>query len=354
MKLLKNRGFAVAVLAVTIVLSSLYGLSKRPDAALPAPEPGTAAGLDTSLSTAAFAPYIVDDANILSSDTEKQLSLYNANWDSLGGSILSVVTTRNAGDIVDAAWDWADNMELGENDAILLMDPGAADSYLLSFGAFAGRFDGREGTYLTQYLYEDFQAERYDAGVLALFGQIHDTLFAAAAQPPAAYPAGTDTLSVISAVIPIILLLVVMVALFSVIDSMRYTSWNRRYGSMGVPPVVYRPIFWWHRPGSAWFRRRRNPPPPRPPRPASPPGPPMGAGPRPPRPPMSPRPPMGSGPRPPRPSPPHTGGGGFGRGGGFRNSSSGGGGFNSRGGGFRGSPRSGGGGFRGGGPRGRR
>lgn len=345
MKLLKNRGFAVAVLIVTIVLSSLYGLSKKPEAALPAPQPEPE--LAMGLSTAAFEPYIVDDAKILSTDTEKRLSLYNANWDSLGGSILAVVTTNHAGDIVDAAWDWADDMELGENDAVLLMDPAAADSYLLSFGTFAERFSGRESTYLTQYLYEDFQKEQYDAGVLALFEQIHANLFAAA-QPPAEYPGGADTLSVISAVIPILLLLIVLVVLFNVIDSMRYTSWNRRYGSMGVPPVIYRPIFWWHRPGSAWFRRRRTPPPPRPPRPSVTPRPPMGTGPRPPRPPVS------SSPRPPRPAPPHTGGGGFGRGGGFRGSSFGGGGFNSRGGGFRGSPRSGGGGFRSGGPRGRR
>lgn len=351
MKLLKNRGFAVAVLIVTIALSSLYGLSKRPEAALPAPalEPELAAGL----STAAFAPYIVDDAQILSDDTEEQLSLYNANWDSLGGSILAVVTTKNAGDIVDAAWDCADDLELGENDAVLLMDPAAEDSYLLSFGTFAERFDGRESSYLTQYLYEDFQAGQYDAGVLALFEQIHMNLFHPAAGGTAISTAGTGVLPVLSAVIPVVVLLLVMVVLFNVIDSMRYTSWNRSYGSMDIPPVVYRPIFWWHRPGSAWFRRRRNPPPPRP----RPPRPPVGSSPRPPmggshRPPMSstPRPPMSSSPRPPRPSPPHTGGGGFGRGGGFRNSSSGGGGFHSRGGGFGGGAR-GGGGFRGGGRR---
>ena len=331
MKLLKNRGFAVAVLIVTIALSSLYGLSKRPEAALPAPAPEP--GLAMGLSTAAFEPYITDNANILSDDTEQQLSLYNANWDSLGGSILAVVTAGNAGDIVDAAWDWADDLELGENDALLLMDPGAGDSYLLSFGTFAERFGGRESTYLTQYLYEDFMAGQYDTGVLALFEQM--------------LAAGTDTLSLLSAVIPIIVLLVVMVVLFNVIDSMRYTSWSRSYGSMGVPPVVYRPIFWWHRPGSAWFRRRRNPPPARP----RPPRPPVGSGPRPP---MggSHRPPAGNSFRPPRPSSPHTGGG-FSRGGGFRNSSSGGGGFHSRGGGFGGGAR-GGGGFRGGGTGGRR
>ncbi|MCI8438809.1 MAG: TPM domain-containing protein [Oscillospiraceae bacterium] len=340
MKLLKNRGFAVAVLLMTVVLSSLYGLSKRPEAALPGPEPGQAADLDTSLSTAAFAPYIVDDANILSADTEKQLSFYNANWDSLGGSILAVVTEKNAGDIADAAWDWADNMELGENDALLLMDPAAADSYLLSFGTFADRFDGGESTYLAQYLYEDFQAEQYDAGVLALFEQIHAGLFHTAGGETSAAYGRVDGLIVLGDVINILILLLVLVCVFTWLDRMRYDRWNRRYGAMGVPPVVYRPILWWHRPGSAWYRMRRNPPPPPPPgRPGGRPGSIF-------PPPYSPNPPRPSAPK--YSPPPRTGGGGFGRGGGFRNSSSGGGGFHSRGGGFRGSPRSGGGGFRGG------
>ena len=35
MKLLKNRAFAVAVLIAAIVLSSLYGLSKKPDVEVP-------------------------------------------------------------------------------------------------------------------------------------------------------------------------------------------------------------------------------------------------------------------------------------------------------------------------------
>ena len=136
------------------------------------------------------------------------------------------------------------------------------------------------------------------------------------------------------------ILLLVLVCVFTWLDRMRYDRWNRRYGAMGVPPVVYRPILWWHRPGSAWYRMRRNPPPPPPPgRPGGRPGSIF-------PPPYSPNPPRPSAPK--YSPPPRTGGGGFGRGGGFRNSSSGGGGFHSRGGGFRGSPRSGGGGFRGG------
>ena len=67
MKLLKNRGFAAAVMVLAIVLSSLYGLSKRPDVETPA----GGRPLDEGLSTGAMSRYIVDDAGILSDKTER-------------------------------------------------------------------------------------------------------------------------------------------------------------------------------------------------------------------------------------------------------------------------------------------
>lgn len=149
-----------------------------------------------------------------------------------------------------------------------------------------------------------------------------------------------------TAILFIMLLAVIFVA-WIILDRMRYNRYRRRYlmPGMGVPTVVYHPVFW---------GRPRRPRPPRPPRP--------------PRGPGGPRDPFGGsrggfgGPRPPRPGggrpsggtrqtpgrPPSGGSfGGFGggRGGGF-----GGG----RGGGFGGSRGGGFGGGRGGGFGGRR
>lgn len=377
MKLIKNRGFAAIVLVAAVVLSSLYGLSKAP--AVTVPEGGVP--LDTNLSTGYLSEYVVDEANILSSSTENTILLYDANWDQLSGSILAVVTVRSAGGSAeDAAWDWAARLELGENDAILLLDTGGQDCYLLPSGDFSSRLAGRESQYLNQYLYDDFMAGRYDQGVTALLGQIHLTFGGASGQTDAG---GGGVFGIISALIPLIILLVVLVLLLNLIDGIRYNSWYGRYGTMTVPPVIYRPIFWWHRPGSRWYRRRYAPPPPPPRGPRGPgpgPRPPMGGGPRPPR---SggfgggPRPPMGGGSRPSSPPRPPMGGsrpsagGGFGRPGSFGGSSGGGfggsrpgsfgggsrgGSFGgSRGGGFGGGSRGGGfGGGRGGGFGGRR
>lgn len=327
MKFFQKKGVAIFVLVIAIVLSSFIGIGKKPVV-----EPGKGPEIDDSLSTAVFEQYIVDEADVLSAKTEKSLSVYNANWDRWAGSILSVVTVdRVSGSTEDAAYDWAYDLELGENDAILLFCVGEKDAYFLTSGNFADAMAGMESSYLNAYAYENVQKGAYDEAALNLFGQING-LFSQAATD--AHYEGSSGISLMT----VIIILVILLVIFSIIDSMRYDTWNRRYGTMPHPPVVYRPILWWHGPRSSWYRTRRNPPPP-----------PRGGGPRP---------PMGGGfggttPRPPRNTfnsgsftgGHRTGGGGFNRGGSFGGSRSGGGGF-SRGGGFGG--RSGGGGFSGG------
>lgn len=348
MKLLKNKAFAALVLIAAIALSSLYGLSKRPQVEVP--EGGAA--LDDSLSTAYLSAYLVDEAGVLSAGTEKSVLLYNANWDKNSRGILAVVTTRGTaslGGIEEAAWTWAEDLLLGENDAILLIDAGAEDYRLVASGTFYDLLAAQSVSFVDACMADYVQQKDYNGGVLNLMGQLH------LLQGSGAYSSGGGAFGIIAALIPIFVLLILLIVVFTMLDSLRYSSWYGRYGGMPVPPVVYRPILWWHRPGSRWYRRRCAPPPPHHRGPG--PRPPMGGGPR------GPRPPMGGGPRPPRPpmgggfTPPRSGSfGGGSRGGGFGGPRSGSFGGGSRGGGFGGGSRGGsfGGGGRGGGFGGRR
>lgn len=326
MKVFQKKGVAILVMVAAIALSSLWGLWHKPT--IMEVEGGDA--LDTSLSTAYYETFIVDNADVLSTKTEESLSTYNANWDEWSGSILAVVTEPFLSTSTEeAAWDWAERLQLGENDAILLMDTGGQDAYLLSSGNFYDRFGGTESNYLGAYLYEDFMAGDYDQGVLNLFANVH-LLF----RNPSVF-ATTNDMALSGTVA--VLLIVGLVVMFCILDRARYNTWYRRYGTMPVPPVIFRPILWWHRPGSLWYRRRRPPRPPRPPRgPGNPPrgGGSFGGGGM-----------FGGSSRPPRSGGSSFGGGGFSRGGGFGSGRVGGGGF-SRGGGFGG--RSGGGSFGGG------
>lgn len=321
MKFFQKRSVAAAIMVLAILVGLGLGQGKRPAA----PEPD-GAPLDESLSTAAFEQYIQDRAGVLSAKTEKRLSLYNANWDRLGHSILAVVTLReDPGDLESAAWNWAGEMELTEDDAILVMSLGAQDCYLLTSGRFYDRFDGRENNYLTSYLYEGFTAGDYDNAVLNLFAHVHG-LFEGEA-------GGYDSGDVLLAnVFALVFVLAVLLVVLSSVDRMRYNTWYGRYGGMPAPPVVFRPIIFWRGPG--WYQRR----PPRPPRPPRGPGGPFDG-------PFGPGPGsfggggFGGG---------RTGGSSFGRGGGFGGTRSGGGSFGGgRGGGFGGG-RTGGGSFGGG------
>ena len=333
MKLLKNRAFAILVLVAAIALSSLYGLSKKPEAEVP--EGGVA--LNEALSTSYLDPYIIDGAHILSARAEKRIALYDANWDQrMFGGILAVVTQDSVpGNLEDAAWDWAERIGtdgLGENDAILLIDAQAADYRLIASGIFYDVLSAQPSSFVDSCLAGYVEKGDYDGGMANLMGQLH-LLFGSNYQEDPFFSGGARVFSVLSTVLAVGLLILFLVILFNIMDGIRYSSWYGRYGAMAAPVVVYRPILWWHRPGSRWYRRRSTPPPPPPPRGPGgprPPKPPMGGGPRPPRP------PMGGGPKPPRSGSFGGGSRGGGFGGGPRGGSFGGG---SRGGGFGGGRR---------------
>ena len=313
MKIFKSKPFAIVIMIAAIILACVYSSATKPTVDVPTGAPE----LDESLSTAYFEEFIVDDANILSAKTEKKLSIYNANWDQIAGRIIAVVTTKNVGNVEDAAWDWAYELELGENDAILLIDAASGEYIVVARGSFYDDFAAQSGSFVDNAMYEGAAKGDYDTAALSLFAQVH-----------LLHEAYVVDGGRVLGLFLLIFLIVIFIMVCSLIDSMRYSRWNSRYGTMGVPPVIYRPILWWHRPGSSWYRYRRNPPPPPSPRP------PVGGGYRP---------PMGGGYRPSngsfggsRPSSGSFGGGS--RGGGFSSSSrSGSFGGGSRGGSFGGS-----------------
>lgn len=318
MKFFQKRGVAIAVLILAIVASSAWGLHKAP--VVSTPEGGEK--LDPSLSAAAFTQYVRDDAGVLSDKTEEAIGLYNANWDKMFGSIMAVVTTESANDIENAAYDYAIEMQLAENDAILVIAKQQQDCYLLASGDFYDLLSGLSQSFVASCMADNVQKGDYDAAVCSLCAALHVELSQQYQQSEAALDEAANG-------VMFIMILIIFFVLWIMLDGMRYRRYRRRYmmPGMGVPTVMYHPIFWGRRP-------------PRGPRP------PRSGGPRPPqggssggnrRPPQQPRRPSGS-------SGSSFGGfGSSGRGGSFGSGNFGGFGGSSRGGGF------GGGGSRGGG-----
>ena len=149
MKFFEKKGVAVTVLVLAIVLSSIWGISKKP--AVTVPEGGRP--LDESLSTESFAPYMIDKAGILSNGTEKAVNLYNANWDGMVGAIIAVVTDKNMDDLEDVAYAWAEELRLGEDDAILVIDAGTKTYRLVASGGFYDFFSSLSPGFVDSYLY---------------------------------------------------------------------------------------------------------------------------------------------------------------------------------------------------------
>ena len=327
MKFFQKRGVAIVVLILAIVASSAWGLHKTP--AVSTPEGGEK--LDPSLSTAAFTQYVRDDAGVLSDKTEEAVSLYNANWDKMFGSIMAVVTVQSSDNLENTAYDYADMMQLGSNDAILVIAKQQQDYYLVASGDFYDLLSGLSQSFVASCMADNVQKGDYDAAVRSLCATLHVELSQQYQQSEAVLDEAANG-------VMFIMILIIFFVLWIMLDGMRYRRYRRRYmmPGMGVPTVMYHPIFWGRRP-------------PRGPRP------PCSGGPRPPqggrgsssgnrRPPQQPRRPSGG-------SGNSFGGfGSSGRGGGFGSGNFGGFGGSSRGGGFGGGGSFGGfGGSRGGG-----
>jgi hypothetical protein len=325
MKFFQKRSVAVVLTIVMIAAAIGIGQLRGADSGT-----ATVTGLDTSLSTGAYEQWVGDFANVLSASQEKQICLYNANWDERYGSIIVVETLAETPDVSleDYTYQRAEDFNLGAYDGYLTLDPSSGGVYF-AVGNDYPLSDSQINVYLSQYLYDDVAAGKYGEGVLNLFAQLNQYYLANYGDGSSVYY-GEE--SGVGSVMGIIVLILILLAIANIVDRLRYADYRRRYYGMDTPPVVFRPLLFWHGPTSSWYRRRwRNPPPP----PRDPGGP---GG-------------FGGGPRPGGGSRPGGGFGGGGFGGGSRPSSGSGsfrgGGFS--GGGFGGSRGGSSGGFRGGG-----
>lgn len=342
----------VAWLLTAVMIVAAVGIGQVKDGRRePEPLPSGSTALDESLSTKQFADYIWDEAGVLSDKNKEGICLYNANWNQRYDSIIAVAAVTSVdGDIDEYAYDLGEEIELASADGILVIDVSAKDAYL-AVGPDYPMTDSEITSFMNSGLYDYVQSGKTGEGIINLFGKINGFYvnnyglgyLDGNSAPPTVQGqlnAGRQFLGIVI----FLLILVAIVTVINAIDQMRYNTYRQRYYGVPNPPVIFRPIFFWHGPGTYWYRRHwRQPPPPPPPSPRGPGGPGPGG-----------RPGGGSGGftgfSGPRGS---SGGGSFSsgpRGGGFSGGSRGGG-FSSgpRGGGFSGGSRGGFGGSRGGG-----
>ena len=270
MKFLQKTWVAWLLTAVMIVAAIGIG-QVRGGRREPEPLPSGSTALDKSLSTAGYDKWIWDDANILSASTEKQINLYNANWDYRYNSVVAIVTTDSVTSLEDFAWDQGVDMGLGEGDAVLAISARDEDWFVAPGDDFSTILTNRVVSDLEGILSGDLN----DKTILAFYEALNevylDNFGLGNAEPDGSYGYNNsgDTAAGVTMLAFILIAIVVVV---SAIDRMRYNTYRRQYYGVVNPPVMFRPIFFWHGPGSYWYRRHWHRPPPPPPRPPRGPG----------------------------------------------------------------------------------
>ena len=259
MKFFRKTWVAVTLSLIMIVGAVAIGQFKDRGPAASNPQQ---LGLDSTLSTSQYHQYVMDDADVLSSAEEERISLYNANWIQRYDSLIAVaVVDQVDGTVEDYAYDLGTRMELASADGVLVIDVDSGNSYL-AVGPDYPMSDSQITSYMNSYLYADVMNQKYGDGVLNLFQNINEYYVS---EFGLGYLDNGSSVSSSSALIGLLMLVAAVVIVASLIDSIRYTTYRSRYFGVVNPPIVFRPILFWHGPGSAWYRRRWHRPPPPPP-----------------------------------------------------------------------------------------
>ena len=269
----------VAVLLTAAMIAAAVGVGRMragapsaPGAADPgqSPAPGTLDRLDTR----DYKKWLWDGADLLSAQAEEQICLYNANWDARYNSVVALVTvgSLDGEDIEEYAWRQGADMGLGEGDAILLISEEDETYFVAPGDDFA--------TILTNRVVSDLEkvlsGQLNEQTVLSFYGALNQVYYGEFGLGNGAGPIqpGGHEDSGGAALITLLVIAVMIVAVLSAIDRTRYNAYRARYYGVAAPPVMFRPIFFWHGPGSGWYRRHwHQPPPPPPPPPGGPRGP---------------------------------------------------------------------------------
>ena len=268
MKFFQKTAVAWIITAVMIATAIFIG---QPRQATLTPEPPSPSqvGLDTSLSTGPFADSIWDEAGELTAGQEEEICLYNANWARRYDSIIAVAVVNDAGDSIDDyAYDLGEEIGLDSADGILVIDAGVDDAYL-AVGPDYPLTDSQITDYMNNELYDYVVSDQYGQGTVNLFSKLNQFYvdnYGLGYLENTGSTVDVTTSSSGSPLMGILVLLVILLVIATLIDHMRYDTYRRRYYGVVNPPVVFRPILFWHGPGFGWYRRRWTRPAPPPPR----------------------------------------------------------------------------------------
>lgn len=171
MNILKKQGVAWVITILVVLFSVGIGLAKAP----------VSYGPETDTSDHELV-YVYDDAQVLSVSTLVALSERNQQLlDELGVAVAVVTCNYGGSDLGSYALDYAEDIGLGSNDFIVVLDISGENYWLVQGADLVDQFtDDDCSNYAWDYMEDDFAVGDYDGAVISLMDALcrwYDTEF---------------------------------------------------------------------------------------------------------------------------------------------------------------------------------
>ena len=169
--MLKKQGVAWGLTVLMIFAAIGIGYAKAPVAGIPVYPSATVPDHPSeTVPPAAANSFVWDDANVLSSDTVRQLDARNDKlWERYGVTVGVVTCNYGGNDPYSYATGLFDDMGLGSDDMLVGLDISGDDYWMLTGDRVARQFSDEDcSDYTYGYMEDNFARGDYDDAVLAL------------------------------------------------------------------------------------------------------------------------------------------------------------------------------------------
>lgn len=168
---------AWCITTLMIVVAIFIGLGRAPASNIPAPEPDYPAPTVPPNAVAATPVeyYVRDDANVLSSRTQRELDERNARLLDEYNVLVGVATCNYGGDLGSYAQQYFSDMGLGGYDMLVVLDISGENYWLYTGNDVAWDFSDEDcSDYAYDYMEDYFARGMYDDAVLDLTEALED------------------------------------------------------------------------------------------------------------------------------------------------------------------------------------
>lgn len=224
-----------------------------------------------------FLNWIDDGANLFTMETTDTLARDNLDMSNTYGTMVAVKTVNylNGEDIETYSKELFEQVSLGSKDMMLVIESSNRAWYLVYGGGLRSYADGNDSlvALLQESLDDEFFQGHSDEGILALFRGLEDwcqenlpekDTSSASGNPFLEHGDKVQILSLWDILTGILFTLLVniwwiilLLVVLNLADRYRLHQYIRKYppDTLNVPPVLFRPILFWHGPRSAWYQR---------------------------------------------------------------------------------------------------